>query len=146
MKINWGAGIAIFYVSFMAVLVFFVVKSTTYDNSLVMENYYEQDLNYQEHYDKILNYQQLSQALEAIYVPQKQRIEFTFPPEIKNAKGTIHLFNPSSKYQDVIKPIALNENGKMELLTQELKQGRWKLKIDWKDGTKAYFHEITLML
>ena len=53
MKINWGTGIFIFYSLFVGALVFQLVKSFQYDNSLVVENYYEKDLNYQEQYNKI---------------------------------------------------------------------------------------------
>ena len=53
MKLHWGHGIAIFYSLFVAVLVFQVIRSTAYDNSLVSEAYYKDDINYQQHYDKL---------------------------------------------------------------------------------------------
>ena len=55
MKLNWGTGIAAFYLLFMVVLLSFVIKSRSYDHSLVTTNYYEQDLKYQQQYDKLAN-------------------------------------------------------------------------------------------
>ena len=50
---NWGTGIAIFYGTFMVIMITFVIKSRSVDHSLVMDNYYEEDINYQSHMDKL---------------------------------------------------------------------------------------------
>ena len=146
MNINWGLGIALFYLTFMVVLLFFVFKSTTYDNSLVMDNYYEQDLRYQEHYDKIVNTQNLEKGVVVNYKAKQQKIEIHFPPVMKDLNGTLHFFHPSTKNKDVTLALQANENGQMTILTDRFASGRWKIKLDWVSNQKAYFKEIELIL
>ena len=64
MKINWGSGIAIFYSLFVITMVYAVVRSTQFDNSLVSDHYYADDLKYQERFDKLSNAQNLKEDLK----------------------------------------------------------------------------------
>ena len=146
MKLNWGFGIALFYATFMMVLLFFVFKSTTYDNSLVADNYYEKDLQYQSHYDKIVNSNSLPQQVAIAYNAEADQVELQFPQNMKDVKGTFHFFDPRTKHRDIIKPIKLDENGQMNISTKNLVPGRWKFKLDWEDASKAYFKETEFVL
>ncbi len=146
MKLNSGTAIAAFYATFMVALLYFVIKSTTYDNSLVMDNYYEQDLKYQEHYDKVVNNQALEQKVKIKIHPNDQSIDFLFPDNMKKVKGNIHFFCPSTKYGDVRKAIQVDEHGTMKVTTKTFKSGRWKIKLDWKNGEKNYYEEFEIVL
>lgn len=146
MKFNWGTGIALFYSLFMVVLLYFVIKSTTYDNSLVIDNYYEQDLNYQQHYNKVLNNQGLQQKIKINYHTGDQFIEFLFPSDMEKAEGNIHFFCPSTKHRDMNKVIQLDEDRTMKVATQSFINGRWKIKVDWKSGSKNYYEEFEIVL
>ncbi|MEM8907888.1 MAG: FixH family protein [Bacteroidota bacterium] len=146
MKFNWGFGIALFYLSFMVTLVYVVFKSTTYDHSLVMDNYYEQDLQYQQHYEKLQNAQALAQQVSVQYDDQAKTIAFQFPEHDQLVKGTIHFFCPSTKHGDWVEVIKLDEQQKMTIAKPQLMAGRWKIKIDWTDTNKKYFQETEMML
>ncbi len=146
MKFNWGYGIALFYAVFMVVLLFFVFKSTTYDNSLVADDYYEKDLQYQSHYDKMVNSNSLTEEIVIAYNAEASQVELQFPKDMKEVKGTVHFFYPSSKHRDIIKKIKLDENGQMNISTKNLVPGRWKIKLDWEDADKAYFKESEFVL
>lgn len=146
MKINWGLGIAMFYASFMFVLILAVVKSTTFDNSLVADNYYERDINYQKHYDKIVNNDRLDVPIDLAYDQPSQTLNFSFPKTLEKVSGTIQLFNPVTEHLDLFKKIQLDNNASMHIKTHQLKKGRWKIKVDWKDQHKSYFQEMEIVL
>ncbi len=146
MKFNWGTGITLFYACFMAILLFFVVKSTTHDNSLVMENYYEQDLKYQSHFDRIVNANKLKQQITFKQNPTAQNIELKFPEKLKKIKGQIHLFRPSTKNRDVFLEVKIDKEGMMVIPTKNLKSGRWKIKVNWEDDSKEYYTEKDIEL
>lgn len=146
MKLNWGFGIALFYASFMVILLFFVIKSTTHDNSLVIENYYEQDLKYQSHYDRLLNTQRLKQQVVFKKNGAEQTIEIQFPKEMKKIKGSIHLFRPSTKHRDVFLEVNVDKNGITTFSTRQLISGRWKIKMNWQNGNKEYYSEKDIEL
>jgi len=144
MKFNWGTGIGLFYLIFASVLIFSVIQSTKFDNSLVADNYYEQDIKYQSHYEKLDNSQLLSSKLVVQYDQQSQLLQIEFPN--KEAKGTIHLFRPSTSKLDKIITIQLDENRKQLVATDQLKEGLWRLKIDWEAEGRQYFNEESIVL
>jgi nitrogen fixation protein FixH len=146
MKLNWGFGIATFYASFMVILLYFVFKSTTHDNSLVMDNYYEQDLKYQSHYDKVVNTMQLKEQPTFEQDATAQTLNIQFPQGMNNSEGSVHLFRPSTKHQDITVPLKLNEDGRMSIPTKLLSAGRWKIKMDWKSEQKDYYLEKAIEL
>lgn len=146
MKFNWGFGIAIFYGTFMAILLFFVVRSASYDHSLVMENYYEQDINYQTHYDKIANANALGDGLQVDYRAAQNLLHIRFPEEGQAINGSITFFKPSDKKQDFRKTISLGVGRELELATEKMSRGFWRVQLDWEDGRKQYYRETELTL
>ena len=57
-KINWGTGIVIAIVLFIAFILSFVYKTIfmeEYEHHLVSEDYYKDELHYQEEIDKLNN-------------------------------------------------------------------------------------------
>ncbi len=147
MKFNWGTGIAVFYLTFMAVLIVAVIRSTQFDNSLVSDHYYQDDLNYQQHYNKLVNSQSLAQDLIVREDPQKERVELIFPADLRSkATGEIHFFCPSDSDQDFRVPITAESGATMQIPTTDLKPGLWKVKVDWQANGKAFFKEAVVHL
>lgn len=145
MKFNWGTGIAIFYTLFVLVLVFAVIKSTTVDHSLVMEDYYQKDLEYQSHIDKEVNAQGLETDLQIGYSDTDRLIRFQFPLELGSASGTILFFRPSDKAFDFEVAIQPNETGEQVVPADKMLPGLWKVKVDWSAGGTAYYKEDTII-
>lgn len=143
MKFNWGTGIALFYTCFAGMMIFFVIKSKTYDHSLVQDDYYAADLAYQERYDKMVNEHQENLQIE--YNDAAQELTLHFPTATDEVEGNVLFFRPSNSKED--RQIALNINEQQQRIsTQELSTGLWKLKVDWSANGKAYYKEMTLVL
>lgn len=144
MKFNWGTGIAIFYTTFMIIMITFVIKSKQVDHSLVVEDYYAKDLSYQSHANKLINAQSLKNDLD---ISQDGKIlTFQFPMEVKQPTGEILLYRPSDKSKDVLIPIQTNEEKNLNINTTDLSSGLWKIKVNWEAGGKAYYKEQILTI
>ncbi len=66
MKINWGTGLVIGMVLFMAFIMYFVIKISTekkYDYDLVTEEYYKKEMVYQKEIDAEENSNSLSGSI-----------------------------------------------------------------------------------
>ena len=147
MKFSWGTGIAIFYSLFVLTFVFLVIKSTTYDNSLVSEQYYADDLNYQQHYDKLVNSQALENDLSINKKISEGLVELSFPKELGEASGEIHFFCPSNSKLDFKVPVKPDETFRQTVPLAKLrKQGLWRIKVDWKANGKNYYKESVLTI
>ncbi|MEN0004897.1 MAG: FixH family protein [Bacteroidota bacterium] len=146
MKINWGTGIALFYIVFVVALVFQVYKSTQYDNSLVSEKYYADDLAYQSHYDKLVNSQQLDQDLKIQKLAAEQQVQLHFPAEFSEIQGEIHFFCPSNSHIDFKVPIALNADNIQLVSTEALRAGLWRIKVDWQVADKGFYKEEVIQI
>lgn len=145
MKFHWGTGIALFYGVFVSVLLYFVIKSTQQDNSLVSDDYYAEDLKYQEHYDKLRNAASLEQDLEIRENGALSQLEFLFPPALGKAEGEIHFFCPSDSRSDFKVPIEAHGQPVQTVSFKDLKKGYWKIKVDWQAGGTRFFQETAFV-
>ncbi len=142
MKFNWGTGIALFYGTFAAVLIFAVIKSTTHDNSLVVDNYYEEDLKYQQHFDRLTN--AMLDDISFKVNSKEQLVYLQFPMYAQ--QGEILFFRPSDKTKDFKLPVSTNAAGIQVVPTNGLSNGLWKVKINWSSEGKNYYSEQSIIL
>lgn len=147
MKFNWPIGLVIFFVLFIGSLIFVVYQSSKVHDSLVVENYYEEDINYQKMYDKKQNTANLKIKAKAEYDRANQQIKVTFPIDsISVTSGQILLYNPYSANSDVKYDVNIGTGAEYLIKLEDVKPGRWKLKMDWKHGDKEYFQEEEVIL
>jgi hypothetical protein len=145
MKISWGTGIAIFYISFVLVLLGFVFASTKQDHSLVSDTYYEEDLHYQHKMEEMQRTSQLHHAFELAINQYPSSISIIIPKTLTNFKGKMTLFHPAYASLDRTYPIENNTNNPIIVPVRKLKKGRWLVKIEGENEGKQYFHEAYLM-
>lgn len=145
MTFNWGHGIALFYSFFVCTLIIVVIKSTSFDNSLVTDNYYERDINYQAEYNRLENAGRLTE-LPRINIEGTQGY-LEFPTEVDGVKtGQLHVYRPSSNRHDRVFPIAPGTKEGMSFSLDELPAGRYVAILEWTAGTTAYRHELPFTL
>jgi len=146
MKLNWGTGIFVFYVLFMAVSFWFISFAMSKDVNLVTDDYYKKEIKYQEQIDRIKRTNELPEKLKVKV--QKENITFYFPSIFPSDKidGNILLYRPSNRYYDHSLSINLNENNEQSLPTEHLLKGLWKIKVDWKVDTLTYFNQENIMV
>ncbi|MBL7816555.1 MAG: FixH family protein [Saprospiraceae bacterium] len=146
MKLNWGKGIALVYGLFAASMLAFALNTTKYDVGLVKKDYYEDDINYQTHYVKMQNARALKTDLKVTLDSLGDFIVLSFPTDLPSPTGKILLFRPSQTGTDVDIDIKPDANSRVEVPTQSLKAGLWKIKVDWKAADKDYYKEQSLVI
>ena len=93
MKFNWGTGITVFYLAFMAIMIFAVVFSARNKSDLVVEEYYKEDINYESFRVKRENSNQLERSVDIQYKRDNQEIQFVFPKEMETIDGHVVFFS-----------------------------------------------------
>ncbi|EGV43977.1 cytochrome C oxidase Cbb3 [Bizionia argentinensis JUB59] len=142
MKMNWGTGMVLALVGFIAFIMFFVIKMNIdkkYEFDLVTEDYYEQELKVQGNMEKEQKGNSLTQNIR--YKQTTEGILITFPDSLNVSEitGKVFLYRPSDKQFDFETPISLSDQN-MLIPDSRLLGGRWNLIIDWEyDGNDYRF-------
>jgi hypothetical protein len=138
MKFNWGTGIVIAIISFMAFIMYFVITMSTdnnYSHDLVTEKYYQKELNFQDEIDAVKNTLLLKDKVKIIRTEKGLEIEFPKYFISKEIKGKVFLYRPSNKQLDFEIPIS---NTYLLVPEKRLVDGRWNIDVSWKYKNKAY--------
>ena len=145
---NWGRGIVLAFVVFVAVLVTMVTISMNQDISLVAEDYYKQEITYQDQINRLSNFNNLDNK-PFVKKESSSVLLVTFPEGLlKNVKeGNVVLFRPSMAKLDKKWKLNPNSNGLQRIPLDNLKAGKWKVKLFWTDyKEKEYYQEFIVIL
>ncbi|MAD96157.1 MAG: cytochrome C oxidase Cbb3 [Flavobacteriaceae bacterium] len=147
MKINWGTGIVLTIVAFIAFIMFFVVRMMTenkFDHDLVTNKYYEKELNYQQDIDAAQNSVDDNKLLVIKKVEDGVQIEFPKDLDYKSITGKVFLYRPSNEHLDFEMPISISKPF-FFVPDNRLLDGRWNIQVSWNYNDKAYKYskEIT---
>ena len=147
MKINWGVGLVIGMVLFIAFIMFMVVTMMTddrYDHDLVTEEYYQKDLEYQQEIDAEENARAISAQIKTQKV--EQGLLISFPAEVMESatEGQIAMYRPSNEKLDFELPLELDQS-QMLIPQDKLLSGRWDLRVSWKMGGKSFLHKESIV-
>ncbi len=147
MKINWGTGIVIAFISFIAFIMYFIISmntNTKYKHDLVTEDYYKEELQYQNEIDKLNNAKTLNENIS--YNKTKEGIIIQFPKDFDLTKitGKMFLYRPSNKQLDFETPISLSKTYLL-IPDKRLVDGRWDIKIDWQYNGKNYLYKKSII-
>ena len=140
MKFNWGTGIVVTIIVFIAFIMYFVITMSTdntYSHDLVTDKYYQEELNYQQEIDAEKNAKSLKEKVTIEKNSKGLKINFPKYFNPKSIEGKVFLYRPSSKQLDFEIPISIS---KTYLLVpeQRLVDGRWNMKIFWKHKNTNY--------
>ena len=146
MKLNWGSGIAIFYIVFVIATVSVVLFTTTIDVNLVTDDYYEQELVFQNQIDKVKRTNALPEKPVISLAGKNVYIKFPNTLETQLIEGTINFYRPSDNNQDFDIPISLNQLGEQIVNSIRLHKGMWRVYIDWNIDEEKYLSEKIIMV
>lgn len=143
MKINWGTGIVISFIIFIAFIMYMAVtmmSSDKYNHDLVTEEYYKKEIHYQEEIDAEKNSQLLSENIKV--KTNSKGIEIKFPKDLDytGIEGTIIFYRPSNKNLDFEIPIELSSNTIL-IPDNKIVEGKWGITIDWKYEGVNYLYK-----
>jgi hypothetical protein len=138
-KFNWGTGIFIAIVSFMAFILTFVYKSFSDENvhQLVSEDYYKDELHYQKEIDKLNNAAGLMENIVLSNSDIGITIQFPKDKDFNKIKGKVYFQRLSNEKLDFEKDIDLKSSN-MLIPDSLLISGKWIVKIDWQYDDQEY--------
>lgn len=136
MKWNWGTGIFIFLVLFLAACTAFIIFAMQQDVNLVHKDYYEKGVNYTEQMNTNARSKQYYSFVQTQLQNEYLRVDFEQSLAAKIDSGNVLLYRPSNSNQDIIMPLSLTDNS-IFISKSNLVSGRYILKLNWfSDGLK----------
>jgi hypothetical protein len=145
MKINWGMKITLLYVAFVMLILIMVSMAMNQKVDLVSKDYYEQELHYQDKIDKTSRTKKLKQQLT--WQMNHHALVLKFPDQFKgqHVTGTVHLFRPSDESLDKFIPFSITDTSlTLNIPTDKIKKGIYKMQIDWGKDVEAYYNESVI--
>ena len=145
MRINWGTKIAIFYLSFVAGMMYLVVRSSQQSIDLVSDDYYADELQYQQRIDQLNRTAALTAPPEIVY--EQDVITVKLPAEFsgKTVKGQILLYCPARASDDLQTGFSTRE-GMARLSVPEKNSGHHEVQVSWEAEGVRYFSEKKLFI
>lgn len=146
MKISWGVGITITIIVFTLITLSFVYLSFGEDVNLVRDNYYEAELNFNQQRETEKRTDELTEKL--LINLSSNNIEFVFPSMFTTSSinGEIQLYRPSDRELDINMQINVDSSNTMNIPTQKLNSGLWKIQVEWNADSLSYFNEKIIMV
>jgi len=139
MKLSWGTGIALFYGSFVLIMVFAVVMASREDPGLLRKDYYKLDLEYQAHMDKKVNTAELEATPTVRFDAQKQQLFIDWPQGLSLKKGLLNMYRLSDE-RDEFRLELTPELSVLGIPAAKLGTGKWQVELDWLGPNgKTYF-------
>lgn len=146
MKMNWGVGVVMAFVGFIAFILFFVVRMSIdhrADHDLVTQEYYKAELGYQNEIDAETNAQKLKNRLKIEITSNGLLVTFPEGTEPMNSSGLVSLYRPSNKHLDFDLPLSLS-NSHLLIPDKRLLDGRWDIRITWEHQGKNFLHKESI--
>ena len=141
-KFNWGHGIALFITFFVLTLVMVVIESRKVDHSLVYDDYYAHDIAFEKEYHE--REAGMSSNVTVTYRPAEKSVQLLFDQE--DVTGKVHFYRPSNKALDFEKRIEVDGEKVMNVATNELMPGKWRVKINWEAKGQKFYKEKIIFL
>ena len=145
-KMNWGLGIAIFYIVFVIATVSVVLFTTTIDVNLVTDDYYEKELAFQTQIDKVSRTKALPEQPVISLAGKNMYLKFPNSINFNLVQGTINFYRPSNNKMDFSVPIELNIHGEQIVNSIKFTTGMWRIYVEWQIDDIDYLSEKILMV
>jgi hypothetical protein len=143
MKWNWGTGLVLAMISFIAFIMYFVITMSTdnkYRHDLVTDEYYAKEMVYQNEIDAETNTNNLAEKIISKKLNSGWKI--TFPNELNPSKikGKIFLYRPSNQKLDFEIPLELSSSNLL-IPDKNLIDGRWNITLEWTYEGKPFMYK-----
>lgn len=145
MKFNWGTGIAVLYLGFVAMILVLVSMSTNQKIDLVTSQYYEEETKFQEKINKTNRANALEKPLTWQLKDEGLSIHYPEDATDQQLSGTIKLYCPANEKNDRSFDILATDHQQL-IPASKIPAGRYRLQIDWKNGQETYWNEDVIVM
>ena len=142
---NWGHGILITIIIFVASILGMVVLSSRQSIDMMDEGYYEKELKHQELIDESANFARDNGKVEINDLGKY--LEVKIPENLTNdiTSGTILMMRPSDKSLDVNIPMQM-KSGKQLIDKNLLIKGLYNIRMSWINNGTTYYQTFTYLV
>ena len=133
-------------ITFMILLVLYILFSNKNTYGLVEKDYYQKAIKYQEQIDNERSANQLEEKVMINLVNSDVRIQFPSVFTPSKIEGEIVFFRPSDLKLDFTIQIDVEENGAQLVRTSNIQKGAWIVQIYWRFQDKKYYSEKRIFL
>ncbi|MDO8952992.1 MAG: FixH family protein [Draconibacterium sp.] len=130
MKFNWGTGILIFLILFLAACAAFIIFAMRQEVNLVHKDYYEKGVDYTDKMNVDARSTQFGDKIQIDYENEYLLINFEESLVASIDSGKVLLYRPSSSKQDALFLMTFSENV-IKIPKENLVSGRYILKLSW---------------
>lgn len=142
---NWGHGILITIIIFVASILGMVVLSSRQSIDMMDEGYYEKELKHQELIDESANFARDNGKVEINDLGKY--LEVKIPENLTNdiTSGNILMMRPSDKSLDVNIPMQM-KSGKQLIDKNLLIKGLYNIRMSWINNDTTYYQTFTYLV
>lgn len=148
----WPWAIIGFFAIFIAAITVWVVFAIRHDDQLVRPDYYEHELAFQKQIESTSRAKAIEKEISFAYNVTNQTVQITLPVPLPNSahpetiSGHIQFYRPSDARLDRELPLQLNSAHSQTLDVSGLKEGLWKIHLQWASEGSDYYVERPLFI
>ncbi len=145
-KFNWGTGILITIIVFIAITISTVIFLMNQKVDLVASDYYDKGIHHQEQIDRMNRTNKMGDDVSIN--PENGFIKLVLPKSFvrKSLDGTIQFYRPSDGKNDFAVALAIDTSGQQLISTQNMDKGYWKVKLNFTQDAVEYYKESSFVI
>lgn len=138
---NWGRGILIVIILFLAGMLTMVFIATKQNNDLIDDNYYEKELAFQGQIDAAKKLDAVDES--SLLKQDAQTISVVLPASLatKVTDGTVVFLRNDDASKDVSVKLNPDKDGVQVLSNNKFEKGYYTARITWKNNDSLCFRE-----
>ena len=145
-KFNWGHGLLLFILLFLATMCMMVYVAMQQRNDMVDEHYYQKEMAYQGLLDAKENLQTITTQSIFVQYENTLRIEFPIGTYDPVSEGKIELIRTDNSDLDLEFSLIGYDEETFTISKSQLQQGMYKIRAHWTSRGKAYYAEENISL
>lgn len=144
MKLNpWPIGLIAWFMFFIGIIIWFVIKSLGMNHDLVVQDYYAEGLHHEDRMIALARTRNLENPPSIEYDAAEHSL-IVRTPEIANG-AVLFMYRPSDSTMDL--KFSLQDGGVPSVVdTTQLHPGKWQAKIKWTANGLDYYHQEDLFI
>ena len=145
-KFNWGTGILITIIVFMAITISTVIFLMSQDVDLVASDYYDKGIHHQEQIDRMNRTNKMGDEVSISL--ENGSVRLTLPKSFaqKSLTGVIQFYRPSNSNKDFAVALAIDTSGQQLISTHSMEKGYWKVKLNFTQDAVEYYKESSFVI
>ena len=139
----WPLAIVVYFIVFITFIVTFTVFAARQKVDLVSPDYYEAEIRFQKQIERLSRTQPLNTRVAVTYDAGRQQVSIRLPsgPSSRPGSGLIGFYRPSDARIDRSVPLAVNDEGAQVVDVKQLRDGLWKVRVQWTLNGQEYFFD-----